>query len=496
MGKLQHIGDAMQQSSMVDAPSEAGIQVAARQALFDYATQQGLAILGTKVTGLVLPEVSKTFHVPIAGDFELRIYNIKVQEFAAPAEDARLVILARFFNLWVEQVHCHVTFDWHWEKPGLGLQGTGDGELFLRNGVIQYVFSATKDGETSSPELDIKVADSFFESTELKIHSFSADWLYQAILSLFNDRINSAINKGIAQALSDDVPKAVNNVLSSLPTHLDIKGLPFSTAFEYSIYTFTYVLLKGFGEVDTPTSPTDASDSPHGVQRCPFEATPLPLSSDALALDPYMLTVYLHESMLNCMAWGMYNVGALRYSVADGTIPKLHLTTNLLVMLLPMLPKTYPHQLIKIDAEALSAPKVSFTSEGGSVDVAYRTSIYLDNETLSTPLIAQLDAHVVVSGIVTWDTTTVSSVSVTHTVVQSSMDVPTAQWDTTVAWFIQNYAGLYPLRLLVDQFVKTPVTSLAVLDKSAAKYLDGWFALSGDIALRNPAVLAGQGQPS
>ena len=44
--------------------------------------------------------------------------------------------------MWVEGVGCHVTFTWHWEK--LGLQGTGDGELTLTNGNINYVFQVRK----------------------------------------------------------------------------------------------------------------------------------------------------------------------------------------------------------------------------------------------------------------------------------------------------------------------------------------------------------------
>lgn len=40
-----------------------------------------------------------------------------------------------------------------------------------------------------------------------------------------------------------------------------------------------------------------------------------------------------------------------------------------------------------------------------------------------------------------WDTTTIATAVVNHSLVQSTMDVPLRQWDTTVAWFIQNYAG-------------------------------------------------------
>jgi hypothetical protein len=34
-------------------------------------------------------------------------------------------------------------------------------------------------------------------------------------------------------------------VLASLPTTLNITGLPFDISFNYSVYTLTYVLIKG-----------------------------------------------------------------------------------------------------------------------------------------------------------------------------------------------------------------------------------------------------------
>lgn len=47
---------------------------------------------------------------------------------------------------------------------------------------------------------------------------------YQAVLSLFNDRILAAIHGGISGALSEDVPSAVNGVLASLPTHIVVQA--------------------------------------------------------------------------------------------------------------------------------------------------------------------------------------------------------------------------------------------------------------------------------
>jgi len=50
-------------------------------------------------------------------------------------------------------------------------------------------------------------------------------------------------------------------VLSTLPTHLEIKGLPFNVGFEYSLYTLTYVLLQGYGEIATDTGSQAAASA-------------------------------------------------------------------------------------------------------------------------------------------------------------------------------------------------------------------------------------------
>ena len=49
-------------------------------------------------------------------------------------------------------------------------------------------------------------------------------------------------------------------------------------------------------------------------------------------------------------------------------------------------------------------------------------------------------------------------------------------------------SGLYPLQFLVNQFVKTPVTSLVALVNANGVSLDGWFALSGNVQLQNLAL--------
>ena len=56
-------------STTSTAPPVAGVQFAARQAMFDYAAVQGLLVLSQRLKGLSIPDVERTFHVPVLGDF-------------------------------------------------------------------------------------------------------------------------------------------------------------------------------------------------------------------------------------------------------------------------------------------------------------------------------------------------------------------------------------------------------------------------------------------
>jgi hypothetical protein len=63
------------------------------------------------------------------------------------------------------------------------------------------------------------------------------------------------------------------------------------------------------------------------------------------------VTFYLHDSILNCLLWGLYGSGGLKTSA--------NVAGDLLATLLPAVPKTYPHQELIIEIQALIAPKVN-----------------------------------------------------------------------------------------------------------------------------------------
>ncbi|KAG2439528.1 hypothetical protein HXX76_004881 [Chlamydomonas incerta] len=497
--------------------------------------------LSQKLQGTKVPDVTKIFSIPIVGSFELDLTDIVVNNFTCSTSSSNLTILGDgFFHLLASDIAAHLSFKWHWTKASLS--GTGDGELLLGGGTIDWVFELHKDEALQKPQLQVVTANSNFDSVDLKIHSYSADWLYQAVLTLFNEAVKRQVQNGVAAALDGEVPDRINAVLGSLPTKLEVRGLPFSTSFEYSIYTSAFVLVKGFGEVEVPDGPAQQADSnaaaaaaaqqelPQRRQlltagssgssttsssgsssgssttssgadgpvakmtRCPFESSALPLDGAALAADPAMTSVFVHEATANCLLWGLDRAGKLAVSLRDGTVPGLSITTDVLALLVPELPTLYPHMSMIINVEALDTPHVSLSAgAGATVSAYYRMSLVVANESLGNPEVVRLSANLTVSAQPDWDAFVIGDVSVHHVVEASQLTVPAEQWDNTVTWLIQNYGPLASLRQVFELLVHTPDNSQVALTSARTACYDGWFALSADVAVSLPPPPAAAG---
>lgn len=59
--------------------------------------------------------------------------------------------------------------------------------------------------------------------------------------------------------------------------------------------------------LELPTSAaatTAAGSSVADAERCPYDASTLPLGPPEIGSDPHMTSLYLHQSIINCVAWG------------------------------------------------------------------------------------------------------------------------------------------------------------------------------------------------
>lgn len=88
--------------------SEASLQLAARQRLFDFAVATGLDLLDEAATRIVLPEYHTTLEVPVLGGLDVGVSCINVTHLDVPRSLARVAIESGYYHLRAANVTAQV----------------------------------------------------------------------------------------------------------------------------------------------------------------------------------------------------------------------------------------------------------------------------------------------------------------------------------------------------------------------------------------------------
>eukprot|EP00879_Flechtneria_rotunda_P011137 GHRR01011635.1.p1 GENE.GHRR01011635.1~~GHRR01011635.1.p1 ORF type:complete len:185 (+),score=44.71 GHRR01011635.1:206-760(+) len=118
--------------------SEASLQVAARQRLFDYAVGQGLDILDLAVKKIQIPEYKTTIEIPVIGGIDVDVANVNITNLGVPRDLAKVAIESGYYHLKAANLTAQITFNWAWSKGPLS--GSGYGELSLKGGSLDEIF--------------------------------------------------------------------------------------------------------------------------------------------------------------------------------------------------------------------------------------------------------------------------------------------------------------------------------------------------------------------
>lgn len=254
------------------------MQIAARQRLFDYAVSEALDILGVAVEQVRIPEYKTKLEIPVIGGIDVAISNVNITDLQVPRDLAKVAIESGYYHLKAANLTAQITFDWAWSKGPLS--GSGNGALSLAGGSLDEIF-LVRNQESGVPQLVAVSSAVGFGSLDLSIHSYSADWLYQALLYVFSGVIQREIEEAVNNAMHTDVPAALNGLLDSLPSKVSIQGLPFDAVFTYALYTLNYVIVKGYGEVAVPPEPAPSAAAAAGSSSAAGPSTAA-VSSDPL----------------------------------------------------------------------------------------------------------------------------------------------------------------------------------------------------------------------
>ena len=79
--------------------SEASVQVAARQKLFDFAVQEGLEILNLVIQKVQIPDYNTTLDFPVIGGVDVSITGINISQLVVPPELTKVAIESGYYHL-------------------------------------------------------------------------------------------------------------------------------------------------------------------------------------------------------------------------------------------------------------------------------------------------------------------------------------------------------------------------------------------------------------
>lgn len=101
------------------------MQVAVRQSLFDYGITVGSEALSSHIQNITIPRVETTINVPLVGEVDLTITNIKCLEFNEPTQLAKVEIENTTFSASSKAISAKFQYHWAWSSRNLPLDGDG-----------------------------------------------------------------------------------------------------------------------------------------------------------------------------------------------------------------------------------------------------------------------------------------------------------------------------------------------------------------------------------
>eukprot|EP00882_Tetradesmus_deserticola_P018671 GHRQ01020052.1.p1 GENE.GHRQ01020052.1~~GHRQ01020052.1.p1 ORF type:complete len:195 (+),score=41.92 GHRQ01020052.1:454-1038(+) len=79
--------------------SEASLQIAARQRLFDYAVTEALDLLDEAAKNIHIPEYKTTLDIPLIGGIDVSVSNVNITNLQVPRKLAKVAIESGYYHL-------------------------------------------------------------------------------------------------------------------------------------------------------------------------------------------------------------------------------------------------------------------------------------------------------------------------------------------------------------------------------------------------------------
>lgn len=171
-------------------------------------------LINNNVSGLVIPELEFTDHQPGIGNVSVSLKNFTIKSMEASEDEAYGKLGNGSIEVKMSKIKFQIESQFQYQKlqyprfhgKGLITFSGADGFLDLNFGV----------NETSgSPQLNIFAANSTFNQIKIKIKKSKAAWLYNLLIKIVKQKLDSAGKEGVNGGISRMISEFPSNPSSS-----------------------------------------------------------------------------------------------------------------------------------------------------------------------------------------------------------------------------------------------------------------------------------------
>ncbi|XP_417465.5 bactericidal permeability-increasing protein isoform X1 [Gallus gallus] len=415
---------------VLTAATNPGFVVRITQAGLDYAHQHGITVLQKELAQLKLPDISGDFPVRHLGKVHYEISSLNLRSFQLPYSRISLVPNV---GLHVAISNAFAEVDGNWRVKFHFIRDHGSFDLEVKN---VYIKIDLKLGNDASGKPTVSTSACSTRISSVHVHfSGKFGWLYNLFYSAVESRFRKILEGKVCDSVVSSVNGDLQRYLQTLPEAnvcetpaslllrkararhcADVSGgkllpallcrLPFTHPSAPCLAVTAKIDAKAGIDYSLVAPPAATAQTLDVDLKGEFFSLAhrgaVPFQPPALALPPdHDRMVYFGASsyFFNTAGFAYHAAGALVFEITDSMIPKgveFHLNTSTFAAFIPQLDKMYPNMLMKLRLSAPSAPFLSITPGGISLQPVADIQAYaiLPNTSLAPLFLLSLTGNV------------------------------------------------------------------------------------------------------
>ncbi|KAM6298788.1 bactericidal permeability-increasing protein-like [Aegotheles albertisi] len=364
------------------AATDPGFVVRITQAGLDYAHQHGIAVLEKELAQLKLPDISGDFRIRHMARVHYELSRLDLRSFHLPYSRISLVPNV---GLQVSISNAFANMDGNWRVKMHFIRDHGSFDLKVEN---VYIKISLKLGSDASGKPTIDTSYCSTRISKVQVHfSGKFGWLYNLFYNAVESRFRKTLESKVCESVASSVRSELQPYLHTLPVTARIDAM---AGIDYAL-------------VAPPTATAQSLDvdlkgeffSLAHRSAVPFPPLPLPLPPDHDRMVYFGASSYF----FNTAGFAYHAAGALAFDITASMIPKgidFHLNTTTFSAFIPQLDRMYPDTPMKLRLSAASAPFLSISPGGLSLQPVVDVQAYaiLPNASLAPLFLLSLTGNV------------------------------------------------------------------------------------------------------